>query len=400
MKTPEYLIGSEIVRPTDYDFEQKIESAYNQKIRPRCVCKAPPVEMYIARLNNGHIVKKMPDSGSKHHPSCQSYDMPPELSGRSELDTAIKREGEDVNLRVDFSLTKSSVTRDMTVTDSSTVKEEVKAEPKKLGIRSLLQFLYEEAEFNKWHPKMEGKRNWYIVRKYLLAATEHKQTKRQELKNVLLLPESFQIDRKDEIIAARAKFVSQFGSDKSNKQKLGILVGELKDIEPSRFGGKITIKHMPEKNLFADKTLFKKINKAFEKELCFFEQDENVHLLIICTFYISITGYLQVDTFSCMLVDENWLPFDNLDELELNNKLVSAKRSFIKNQRYNLSENAIFASALLTDCFEPTAIFTIPAEASEQYYDQLEEIRQSSEFDSFIWDKNESCEVSLPEAAK
>lgn len=53
--------------------------------------------------------------------------------------------------------------------------------PQKLTIKALLHFLYEEAALNRWSPKMEGKRNWYVIRKYLLSAADNKVTKKLPL---------------------------------------------------------------------------------------------------------------------------------------------------------------------------------------------------------------------------
>ena len=37
--------------------------------------------MYVARFGNRHILKRMPETGPRHDPSCDSYEAPYELSG-------------------------------------------------------------------------------------------------------------------------------------------------------------------------------------------------------------------------------------------------------------------------------------------------------------------------------
>jgi len=47
--------------------------------------------MYIAKVGNRYIVKRMPDTGQLHSPDCDSYEPPAELSGLGEvLGSAIK----------------------------------------------------------------------------------------------------------------------------------------------------------------------------------------------------------------------------------------------------------------------------------------------------------------------
>jgi len=41
--------------------------------------------MYVARLGEGFIVKRMPDTGSHHAPDCPSYEPPAELSGLGQV---------------------------------------------------------------------------------------------------------------------------------------------------------------------------------------------------------------------------------------------------------------------------------------------------------------------------
>ena len=46
--------------------------------------------MYVCRLNDRYLVKRMPDTGSPHHPDCNSYEPLAELSGLGEVASAIK----------------------------------------------------------------------------------------------------------------------------------------------------------------------------------------------------------------------------------------------------------------------------------------------------------------------
>src|SRR6218665_3832261 len=79
--------------PSSPGFKEAIARAYSRHRRPRCLCRAGGVEMYIARLADGYIVKRMPETGDRHAPDCPSYEPPAELSGvRPLLGTAIRED--------------------------------------------------------------------------------------------------------------------------------------------------------------------------------------------------------------------------------------------------------------------------------------------------------------------
>ena len=66
-------------------FAEAIADAHAAHQRPRCMCLVEGVEMYVARLGDGYIVKRMPDTGSHHAPDCPSYEPPAESSGLGQV---------------------------------------------------------------------------------------------------------------------------------------------------------------------------------------------------------------------------------------------------------------------------------------------------------------------------
>jgi hypothetical protein len=63
--------------------------------------------MYIARYHQ-FCVKRLPDAGHRHHPSCPSYEQPPGQSGLGEVlgDAVIECGPDRVEVRLDFPLTR------------------------------------------------------------------------------------------------------------------------------------------------------------------------------------------------------------------------------------------------------------------------------------------------------
>ena len=126
--------------------------------------------MYIAKLGNHFHIKRMPNTGKDHYPGCPSYEPPPEISGLySLLDSAIQEIPEEgiTKLKLDFRLNKSNKSNNSGVETTDINSQEIKADPTKLTIKALLHHLYDRARLNYWYPKMNGKRGWYTIHKYM-----------------------------------------------------------------------------------------------------------------------------------------------------------------------------------------------------------------------------------------
>ena len=78
---PRYRIAGQVVDSDDPRFATVLGEVYGAKNRPLCVCREPGVEMYIAKVLGRFLIKRMPDSGGNHAPSCDSYEPPLQLSG-------------------------------------------------------------------------------------------------------------------------------------------------------------------------------------------------------------------------------------------------------------------------------------------------------------------------------
>jgi len=206
-----YSFDGQIVERDDPLMQDLLDSAYKTKKRPLCLCSDNGIEMYIAKSgDSNYILKRLPYSAQRHHPDCDSFEIPAELSGREDVQQKAISEDEATgltSLKFDFSLSKMAINSSMNKGEPKE-KTAVQANPTKLSIRSLLHFLYEEAGLNKWSPKMTGKRNWWIVRKYIIQAAQDKVARKKPLEKILLVPENFSIDNKDEIISRRRQFLS------------------------------------------------------------------------------------------------------------------------------------------------------------------------------------------------
>ncbi|MBK8815369.1 MAG: DUF1173 domain-containing protein [Methylococcaceae bacterium] len=365
---PNYLIEGQKFSADDGELQPALASAYGRHSKPLCLCKIPALEMYIAKVNGVYIIKRMPNTGCQHDPDCGSYEIPAELSGLGQfLGSAIKKNIADglTTLKFDFALSKG-VSR---TTPAGTTQEKysVRTVTKKLSLRATLQYIWEQAGFNKWSPAMAGKRNWHVIRKYLYEAAKDNTTKNVALDKLIYIPEAFDLDHKQDIAERRIATLSHLHED-NKPQQFMLIIGEVKEINSARFGYKMVIKHLPDFNIMLNNDIYRHLCKRFDVELELWSANESGHLIVMGTFGINASGIPSFEEITLMMVTENWIPYDNADELRLITELTQANQRFIKCLSYNLPSSIPTASVLLTDKVKTaTALFIFPSSAIESY---------------------------------
>jgi Protein of unknown function (DUF1173) len=106
---------------------------------------------------------------------------------------------------------------------------EVTVARKQLSLRGLLHYLWERAGFNRWYPRMQGKRSYWVLRKFPLWANEEVETKGLALAQRVFIPENFSKDQAAEIAQRRDEALSILLSpDQGLHFKMMITIGELR----------------------------------------------------------------------------------------------------------------------------------------------------------------------------
>jgi hypothetical protein len=392
-----YNVAGKLLHPDDPNLNDALASIYGTTTRPLCLCKNGGIEMYIAKLNNKYILKRMPNTGSSHAINCESYEPPAELSGRGEvIDSAVQTDAAEgiTNLKLDFALTRTG-SRTAPVS-SNTEHDSVRTDGKKLTLRGTLHYLYDEAGLNRWYPAMAGKRSWWVVRKYLREAAADKKTKGNPLANLLYIPESFSQDRKEEIAERRQALFRSISQVSGTTKKLMIIIAELTDIGEARFGKKMVFKHLYDCPFFINEDVYKRFTKRFDKELAMRSVNDDSHLLVIGTFSVNAVGTAMIEEASVMLVNKNWIPFESTDEKMLIEHLTEDKRKFVKGLRYNLPSNKVLASCVLNDTEKPVALYLVPFGSDELFKKEMQELINSSEIQSWVWNTSSQMPALPP----
>ena len=379
-------------------FQAALESAYKNRIRPICLCVEPGLPMYIAHLEKAFVVKRMPDTGATHGPGCESFEAPPGLSGRGEVDgQAIEHTDEgSVKLKLAFSLRHNNPAE---MENESTQKTTAKTSGTRLTLRGLLHYLWDESKLAHWTPEQKGKRSWFTVRNALVEAVESKETKSAALKEILYIPEVFDEERRNDIASRRIRSLSSImGPGKSGK-KLMLVVGEMDRITPATYGFALRIKNLPDFPFVMDADLNKNFEKVFQIARNLWEYTPDSHLMVIATFVLDDAGIPTVEEMCVMLTSPEWLPVDNKLEQQLIAELVKQKRSFQKQLRYNLPPDKPIATAVLTDCYNaPLAMYIDVDDLVGRWASTvaINEVVKSNSIQTWMWVPRDGLSPDLP----
>jgi hypothetical protein len=237
-----YLINGLEVTSSDPRVQALLAAAYKGEKVPRCLCVPGGVEMYIAKYKD-FVIKRRPETGKDHSPSCASYEPPASESGLGEAlgEAIIERGAELIEVRLDFPLTRR-LGRAFTPGEPNE-KTEVEVARRRLGLRGLQHLLWDRTRLNRWYPRMEGKRSWWVVRRHLLEAAHEIETKGVCLADRLLVPEPFRLEEATEIAKRRVAAMSVLLSPSDEMQfKMMVAIGELKDFAETEIDYRIVLK--------------------------------------------------------------------------------------------------------------------------------------------------------------
>lgn len=379
----------------DPDAGNILAYAHQAHVRPACLCTTPPVPMYVTRIGDHRfILKRMPGTGAKHRPTCDHYEAPPELSGMGEVaGAAIQENTEDgtTTLRLDFALTKSPGRAAPVL--SGAEQDTVGTDGRKLTLRGTLHYLWQLAGFNRWTPRMRGKRSWSVIRRHLLAVAGGLSTKGHSLQDALFIPEVFSADDKHAIAERRGLQLAPLAVTTKGSRPLALMVGEFKKLD----GDRLTIKHLPDLPFVLNPDMRKGIEKHFAEALQLREVAPDSHLIVAATFGFTPTGVATVEKLTVMNVNEHWLPFEDAYDLQLVDELVAEERAFIKGLRFNLPRARPLAAAVLNDTEPaPVALYIIPPNATDEQMDALRQLHADSQYPSWFWQAAIGAASAIP----
>ncbi len=335
----------------DPEWQTVLARVHDTAERPRCLCVPGGVEMYVAR-HRLFLVKRMPQTGSRHHPGCLSYELPAQSSGLGELlgDAVQVSADGGVTLRVDFPWVRTGARGvgrgEAGVEDSA----EVAVAGRRLSLRALMHFLFERAGFNRWTPAMAGKRNQAVLHKHLMEAAAGVVVKGETLAGRLYVPEPFQEATRAQAAERRRRKLALL-RPAAGGSPLALVMGEFKTSDEVAGGRRVWVRHLPDVPLLVEARTWQRFERAFAAALQARDADTGyrVRLMLLALVRARRAYTYEIDAASLMLASQDWLPLEGVHELPLIAALVAQGRRFVKPLRYDARSAAGFSNALLLD---------------------------------------------------
>lgn len=365
---------------------------------PVCLCR--PEEMlplYIAKKQHFYLAR-MPGSGAKHSPSCPFFEPPEAWTGRSVYRAGAIDEEDTGGVRVKLAdgvgVVGASTASASAPADPSPVVEGKPKKRGKLKLRGLLHLLWEEAGFNRWSPRMENKRNYYVLAKYLGQAMDRVELKGESLREFVYMPEPFVREEADAIEQRTQRRLYRLLMDRGGRRKRMLCVGLVKRIDEDDGGGLVRLAHAPAGlNLWLDDRVLAKFQaKRFPQledpaELL----GEDRHLVVAMLIEREEASGVNVITkIDGMWVDKRLLPFEHDMELRLLDHLVEDKRHFQRALRYDAGRDEVYPDVLLLDAGEAPLPMFVYGHRAEGRRDEETRVRvqtyQDDDVEHWFWD--------------
>ena len=373
---PRYGLLGRVWTVDEGGFEQalaQVHQAGGAAERPRCMCLPGGVEMVVARLTHQFILKRMPQTGARHHASCISYEPPQDATGLGELlgDAVMELDTGGVDVRVNFPLTRTSGKSG--VRQASVEPSVVKPTNASVSLKALLHLLFSRAGFDRWSPAMAGKRNQWVIHKYLMQAANGIFVKGQALSDRLYVPEPFsQTTRVESSRRRREKLSVLYPHD--GLSPLGLVIGEFKSSDVTAGHRRVWIRHMPDTPLMVKEVTWQRLEKMFGKlfEVKLADTDAKVRLVIGALIRARSEYTYEIDSATLMMTTAQWIPVDEVYELALIQDLVDRGRRFWKPLRYDALTDKVFANVLLLDSgASPMPLFVLSPFMTGQQSDRV-----------------------------
>jgi len=394
-----YLVAGRPLQAQDAAFGDALAALQTPR-RVFCMCVQPPVEMYVPFARGQHGLSCMPGTASKHAPGCSHYEPPLSISGAAAvMGSAIEsNDVGDVTLRLDFPMSK--ITGKAPPSPSGLTPETAKVDPTKLTMRALLHYLWQEAGFHKWSPRMEGKRNHWVLHKYLLKAAAGKRIKAGTLSDVLVIPRpnsSQPVGAAGAHSAVDVHVALQLAcaaTDPNGGRRLALVLGEVLHIEDRSTPRRFFLRGM-DKGLLVTDDLFKMVERAFSGQLAMWQSGSN-RLMMLATFYNDTVGNPVLSELTLMNTSLDFLPFESVFEEQMIARLVASHRRFNKGLRFNLNRKIQIATAVLTDTETPLAIFILNPGADEDLLNVQVGEAERENLATLVWRAGIDSEPVLP----
>lgn len=310
------------------------------------------------------FLARFPETGHQHHDECTYYAPDPMASGLSGYQRGVVEDLEDggVRIRLKVGLQRREANDDAVERNVGPRAPGVKRPGKPaMTLLGLLHLMWTTAGFNRWSPRMAGKRDLWRLHKYLGAAGTRIQAGRTRVSQALLLATTGNGEqatrnakRVEDAMKAKRRLIAiaPLAKYKENYEEQSFAAGEQCD-QPQE---NIT-RQLPIMGFFGfpiitiESAYWVDTLNRFSNELIAWRQGERLMVIMqtdVPTKSKDGRKCAQVTDIALMRVTSDWIPVESSYEAQLSDTLVAAGRHFEKPLKFD-AEDKVFPDFWLKD---------------------------------------------------
>ncbi|SAI72970.1 Predicted transcriptional regulators containing the CopG/Arc/MetJ DNA-binding domain [Bordetella ansorpii] len=324
------------------------------KATVRCRCSGNGAKRLSIRCRadaDTYHLARFPGTGPQHAADCVYWHADPTSSGLGAYQQGVVQETDDGEWRI--RLRHGLLRRAPNQVDDEDTPQAAPPSPGGRGTKQpsmkllgLLHFVWTQAGFNRWSPKMAGKRNLGVVHHHLLEAADNILTGRSRLSHFLLAA----TPQADGPQAKRNRATAEAASKQSRRL---VVIAPLARHQAKAEGGATLpiagfhgIPHLAVKPL-----IWTHLNERFGAELNAWRKGARTIAVLQTDVPDLINGIARAAVLdvALMRVTSDWIPVDSTYEAQAADWLVTQGRRFEKPLRFDASNEHTFPDFWLLD---------------------------------------------------
>lgn len=346
-------------------FRRWFEQARTTIGHARCLCAPGGRRLVIRRRDGLYHLAGWPEDGAAHVRGCTFRKDEDEAAARAGYATGaiVEREDGSVDIKADIPLKVRVEERDGPLERRENTGGGG-ARRASVGLNGMLHSFWDRAGLNRWMPGW--KRSWGRCR-WELRKLEGR-INGESMERALYAVPAWSQEEKDAVATAWGTFRTYLGQAGQYRMR-GIVVGELKKLDRSKFGFRIDLRHHLQP-FYAGEPLVERVRQsapaAFAQIGRLARDDgasggvtdggaENARVIVLLVVELSKNAYLRVVDMGVMLTNRDYIPADSSHEVRMADALRDAGRAFVKPLRYDTREG-VFPDFRLTDVDEECVV--------------------------------------------
>lgn len=281
-----------------------------------------------------------PGDGIRHKVGCPFHQDGSGRSDGTEASPVVTQDGQKTILNLDI----PAYLADPSASDRETNSTSTRNGPAKLRkvgkLRTLLDWLWNDADLNFWSPKFEGKRNYRWLKYRLDKSISSLSINGRNNQQMLVIP-PYDPSRMEEFLAPIKAFDDAL-KPSNGKYPVGVLLGLLKEVKPAGRGFTVLLKHNAKEFHWLSTEQWEGINKSWfsrwNKSPAEGFDPGNMDFFLALTVTRKQKRdqpgnyWSKVEDFATLPIADSktWIPVDSGHERKLALAMVEQGRTFIK----------------------------------------------------------------------